>query len=278
MCQTHTKVHICIYVQPRVYPGAASLEVGVNVTHGYYCAYIFVSNDFNPITITVIQKLHKCLSDIPHTHTYWSLGIIPWKMIHDYLHWNFACYVCFLRLSKELQQKDKLIESLRSKLDQQQPRSDTPASSHAPSEATDQSDRTSFVSDDHGSTNEDLELCSELDAASECSQEGAARSATGSYAYVFCLCVFRLASHPTSFHPPSVSFSDSHSHRGQASLHPSNAPSITSSHSRQSSSICPSMHCTPHRPMETQAQTGIVGRDQGDQITDYLQFIQMSLF
>nr|XP_055043039.1 myomegalin isoform X1 [Misgurnus anguillicaudatus] len=132
-----------------------------------------------------------------------------------------------IRLSKELQQKDKLIESLRSKLDQQQPRSDTPASSNALSEPGDQSDRTSFVSDDHGSTNEDLELCSELDAASEYGQEGATRSAT-----------------------------DSHSHRGTASLHPSNAPSITSSHSHQSSNTCPSMHCTTHRPMETQAQTG----------------------
>ncbi|XP_056619879.1 myomegalin isoform X3 [Triplophysa dalaica] len=133
-----------------------------------------------------------------------------------------------IRLSKELQQKDKLIESLRSNLDQQQPRSDTPVSSNALSEATDQSDRTSFVSDDHGSTNEDLELCSELDAASEYGQEGSTGSAT-----------------------------DSRSHRGQASLQPSNAPSITSSHSRQSSSTCPSMHCTPHRPMETQAQTGL---------------------
>ncbi|XP_067240211.1 myomegalin isoform X1 [Chanodichthys erythropterus] len=133
-----------------------------------------------------------------------------------------------IRLSKELQQKDKLIESLRSKLDQQQPRSDTPTSSHALSVATDQSDRTSFVSDDHGSTNEDLELCSELDAASEYGQEEAARSAT-----------------------------DSHIHRGSASLHPSNPPSITSSHSHQSSNTCPSTHCTPHRPMETQAQTGL---------------------
>ncbi|XP_050993944.1 myomegalin isoform X8 [Labeo rohita] len=132
-----------------------------------------------------------------------------------------------IRLSKELQQKDKLIESLRSKLDQQQPRSDTPTSSHALSVATDQSDRTSFVSDDHGSTNEDLELCSELDAASEYGQEEAARSAT-----------------------------DSRDHRGPASLHPSNPPSITSSNSHQSSNTCPSMHCTPHRPMETQAQTG----------------------
>ncbi len=87
-------------------------------------------------------------------------------------------FLSVLRLSKELQQKDKLIESLHSKLDQQQ-RSDTPTSHHAFSVATDQSDRTSFVSDEHGSTNEDLELCSELDAASEYGQEEAARSATG---------------------------------------------------------------------------------------------------
>ncbi|XP_072537690.1 myomegalin isoform X2 [Salminus brasiliensis] len=89
-----------------------------------------------------------------------------------------------IRLSKELQQKDKLIESLRSKLDQQQlqqhPRPDTPASSHALSEATDQSEHTSFISDEQGSTNEDLELCSELDAASEFSQvEAAERNPAG---------------------------------------------------------------------------------------------------
>ncbi|XP_056337192.1 myomegalin isoform X5 [Danio aesculapii] len=133
-----------------------------------------------------------------------------------------------IRLSKELQQKDKLIESLRSKLDQQRLRSDTPTSSHAFSVATDQSDRTSFVSDDHGSTNEDLELCSELDAASEYGQEEAARSAT-----------------------------DPRNNRGSALSHPSNPPSITSSHSHQSSNTCPSMHCTPHRPLETQEQTGL---------------------
>uniref|UniRef100_A0A8C1K416 Uncharacterized protein n=1 Tax=Cyprinus carpio TaxID=7962 RepID=A0A8C1K416_CYPCA len=125
-----------------------------------------------------------------------------------------------IRLSKELQQKDKLIESLRSKLDQQQ-RSDTPTSSHAFSVATDQSDRTSFVSDDHGSTNEDLELCSELDAASEYGQEEAARSAT-----------------------------DSRDHKGSASLHPSNPPSITSSHSHHSSSnTCPSYHGPQIKPL-----------------------------
>ncbi|XP_031663220.1 myomegalin isoform X5 [Oncorhynchus kisutch] len=71
-----------------------------------------------------------------------------------------------LRLSKELQQKDKIIESLHTKLQQ---RSDTPCSSHAHSETTDQSDRTSFVSDECR-TNEDLELCSDVDEASEYAQ------------------------------------------------------------------------------------------------------------
>ncbi|XP_075954462.1 myomegalin-like [Anarhichas minor] len=64
-----------------------------------------------------------------------------------------------LRLSKELQQKDKIIESLHSKLQQ---RPETPSSCHALSETTDQSDRTSLVSDEYR-TNEDLELCSDLD-------------------------------------------------------------------------------------------------------------------
>uniref|UniRef100_A0AAZ1X0E4 Myomegalin-like n=1 Tax=Oreochromis aureus TaxID=47969 RepID=A0AAZ1X0E4_OREAU len=64
-----------------------------------------------------------------------------------------------LRLSKELQQKDKIIESLHTKL---QHRPETPSSCHALSETTDQSDRTSLVSDEY-QTNEDLELCSDLD-------------------------------------------------------------------------------------------------------------------
>uniref|UniRef100_A0A3P8UIP4 Si:ch211-242b18.1 n=1 Tax=Cynoglossus semilaevis TaxID=244447 RepID=A0A3P8UIP4_CYNSE len=96
-----------------------------------------------------------------------------------------------IRLSKELQQKDKVIESLRAKLNQQHHhlhdqgsshRSDTPCSSHALSDATDQSDRISYISDERGSTNEDLELCSELDAANEISPEdtpGSSRVSTG---------------------------------------------------------------------------------------------------
>ncbi|XP_035025418.2 myomegalin isoform X3 [Hippoglossus stenolepis] len=65
-----------------------------------------------------------------------------------------------LRLSKELQQKDKIIESLHTKL---QERPETPSSCHALSETTDQSDRTSLASDECR-TNEDLELCSDLDS------------------------------------------------------------------------------------------------------------------
>ncbi|KAM8875635.1 myomegalin isoform 3-T3 [Spinachia spinachia] len=81
-----------------------------------------------------------------------------------------------IRLSKELQQKDKLIESLRTKLNQHHQhhlhqRSDTPCSGHALSDGTDQSDRISYVSDEHGSTNEDLDPCSDVDAASELCQK-----------------------------------------------------------------------------------------------------------
>ncbi|XP_029904757.1 myomegalin isoform X2 [Myripristis murdjan] len=94
-----------------------------------------------------------------------------------------------IRLSKELQQKDKVIESLRAKLNQHQShhhhqhhRSCTPCSSHALSETTDQSDRISYVSDEQGSTNEDLELCSDMEAASEFGQEetrASTRASTG---------------------------------------------------------------------------------------------------
>ncbi|XP_017573950.1 myomegalin isoform X1 [Pygocentrus nattereri] len=126
-----------------------------------------------------------------------------------------------IRLSKELQQKDKLIESLRSKLDQQQSRPDTPTSSHALSEATDQSEHTSFISDEQGSTNEDLELCSELDAASEFGQvEASERSTAGS-----------------------------HCKQGPAPSHTAISSSLTSSHGHQSTNSCPSMHCSPHRPV-----------------------------
>ncbi|KAL2089476.1 hypothetical protein ACEWY4_014164 [Coilia grayii] len=122
-----------------------------------------------------------------------------------------------IRLSKELQQKDKLIESLRSKLEQSRP--DTPVSSHA---LSDQSDRISFVSDEPGSTNEDLDLGSDVDTPSEFCHEGG--STTGPL------------SHRDVLRQPSV------------------PPSISSSH--HSSRSCPSMHCTPQRPTDNQSQTG----------------------
>ncbi|XP_078114414.1 myomegalin isoform X9 [Sander vitreus] len=146
------------------------------------------------------------------------------------------------KLSKELQQKDKIIESLRSKLNQQQHhhhphhhRSDTPCSSHALSDTTDQSDRISYVSDEHGSTNGELDLCSDVDAASELGQKDT-RSST------------RVG---TGSHSHSVSI---------MSRHPSVPPSITSSiHTAQSCLSCPSMHCpsSPHKPAaDMPSQTG----------------------
>ncbi|MBN3312100.1 MYOME protein, partial [Atractosteus spatula] len=134
------------------------------------------------------------------------------------------------KLSKELQQKDKIIDSLRSKLQQ---RSDTPSSSHALSETTDQSDRTSFVSDDHASTNEELELCSDMDAASEYTQEEA-----------------------TGRGSPGQAITDPHSHSGTPPQHPSVPSSTTASHGAQSSNNNPIIPCTQHKPMDlNQAQT-----------------------
>ncbi|KFV05063.1 Myomegalin, partial [Tauraco erythrolophus] len=65
-----------------------------------------------------------------------------------------------LRLSRELQEKDKVIESLEAKL---QERCESPGSSHPPSESSRSATSTSFVS-------EGLEPCSDGDVASECSQ------------------------------------------------------------------------------------------------------------
>lgn len=77
--------------------------------------------------------------------------------------------MCTCRLSKELQQKDKIIESLHTKL---QHRPETPSSCQALSETTDHSDRTSLVSD---RTNEDLELSSDLDAREYQDEHGLAQ-------------------------------------------------------------------------------------------------------
>nr|XP_046177996.1 myomegalin-like isoform X4 [Oncorhynchus gorbuscha] len=109
-----------------------------------------------------------------------------------------------LRLSKELQQKDKIIESLHTKLQQ---RPDTPSSSHALSETTDQSDRTSFVSDECR-TNEDLELCSDVDAGSEYAQEVKGQGAghgPGSTGFVVPHAKARATAPPTAHHQPDHS-------------------------------------------------------------------------
>ncbi|XP_068546398.1 myomegalin isoform X4 [Anas acuta] len=65
-----------------------------------------------------------------------------------------------LRLSRELQEKEKVIESLEAKL---QERCESPGSSRPPSESSRSATSASFVSDA-------LEPCSDGDAASECSQ------------------------------------------------------------------------------------------------------------
>ncbi|XP_034035238.1 myomegalin isoform X2 [Thalassophryne amazonica] len=137
-------------------------------------------------------------------------------------------------LSKELQQKDKVIESLRAKLNQHDDphRSDTPCSSHAFSAITDQSDRISYVSDEQGSTNENLELCSDVDGASELGQEETRLSARVS--------------------------TDCHAHCGTASCHASVPPSIASSRRSHSCFSCPSMHCCSHRHADVQSHTGFL--------------------
>ncbi|XP_065811624.1 myomegalin isoform X2 [Labrus bergylta] len=123
-----------------------------------------------------------------------------------------------IRLSKELQQKDKVIESLRAKLNQHHThhhphRSDTPCSGRALSDTTDQSDdRISYVSDERCSPNEDLELCSDVDAASELGQKETQTSLSSA----------RLSTAPVfTFQPP---LSSSHTQRVPLPLHPHPTP------------------------------------------------------
>ncbi|XP_039590510.1 myomegalin isoform X1 [Polypterus senegalus] len=135
-----------------------------------------------------------------------------------------------LRLSKELQQKDKIIESLHAKLQQ---RVDTPTSSRALSETTDHSDRTSFLSDDHASTNDDLDGCSDVDAASEYTQEGQV-----------CL------------ESPVQSCTDSHSHSGTMPQNSSISSSSTAPNGAQHKTD-PNMPCTkPDLSESSQAPKG----------------------
>lgn len=138
-------------------------------------------------------------------------------------------FLCAPRLSKELQHKDKIIESLHTKLNQ---RPETPSSCQALSETTDPSDRTSPVSDECR-TNEDLELCSDLDGR-EYQQEHRQQPGCGSErdgivtvdlcSPLPCGTFFAILSFPFSLVRPSV---------------PSVRPSIL-----KSSSSCPNMLCS----------------------------------
>lgn len=110
------------------------------------------------------------------------------------------------RLSKELQHKDKIIESLHTKLQQ---RPDTPSSCQALSETTDQSDRTSLVSDEYR-TNEDVDLSSDLDAREFQGEQQLQQSGRGSErdGIVELLLEILLSSctSPLSFHSPLLQF------------------------------------------------------------------------
>ncbi|XP_060686314.1 myomegalin isoform X3 [Hemiscyllium ocellatum] len=78
-----------------------------------------------------------------------------------------------VRLNKELQQKNKLIESLNCKL---QSRADTPSSSHVLSDS-EQSDRASLASEEQDSTNDDLQVFHyEVDSSSEYSHNDQQRA------------------------------------------------------------------------------------------------------
>ncbi|KAF6721984.1 Myomegalin [Oryzias melastigma] len=70
------------------------------------------------------------------------------------------CFFCVYLGQAEVRncsRRTRSSSTLRAKLNQHH-RSDTPCSSHALSDITDQSDRISYVSDEHGSTNEELDL------------------------------------------------------------------------------------------------------------------------
>ncbi|XP_018608939.2 myomegalin-like isoform X2 [Scleropages formosus] len=134
-----------------------------------------------------------------------------------------------LRLRKELQQKDEIIESLHTKLQ----RAETPLSCRDPSETTDHSDGTSFMSDERGSVNEDPELSSDVDLTSEYGQEEQSRR-------------------PQPKQTSTESLPQDHPTQSSA------IPSPTSlSRDTQSYSNCPSMPSTPHISMDNQVQKGL---------------------
>ncbi|XP_019738190.1 myomegalin isoform X2 [Hippocampus comes] len=133
-------------------------------------------------------------------------------------------------LSKELQLRDKVIESLHAQLNQpihNHPlhRSNTPCSCHALSDTTDELDQIFFVSDGDGSTENNPELCFDADTPSDptpVSIDFHSQSST--------------ISDNLSFSPASPSFDKMHSGVGTPSLQFSSSS---------------------HRTEDTQSQTGI---------------------
>ncbi|XP_030063450.1 myomegalin isoform X2 [Microcaecilia unicolor] len=151
-----------------------------------------------------------------------------------------------LRLSKELQQKDKIIEDLQAKL--QEP-SMTPSSSRAISES-DQSDRTSFVSDDQVSTNDDLDVCSDVDTGSEYTryEQESIRNSTHSASDL----ISSSAAFPSKPSPAIISHelqtqSNSHTSLPSSHSHPTDAScaNVASSHPHPTDTIS-TPSCHPH--------------------------------
>ncbi|XP_044528468.1 myomegalin-like isoform X3 [Gracilinanus agilis] len=132
-----------------------------------------------------------------------------------------------LRLSKELQEKEKVIEALQDKLNA---RSLTPSSSHALSDSHRSPSSTSFLS-------EDMEASSDMDAASEYTQ------------YEDDCAVKASPNLPDSIH-----------HSGKSAAPSSNPSSTTTSHGakKESSSIPATMPSSQKPPKEaSQAHTGL---------------------
>nr|XP_033772387.1 myomegalin isoform X3 [Geotrypetes seraphini] len=187
-----------------------------------------------------------------------------------------------LRLSKELQQKDKIIEDLQAKL---QAPSMTPSSSRAISES-DQSDRISFVSDDQVSTNDDIDVCSDVDTGSEYTryeQESIRNSTHSASDLISSSAAFpskpssAIISHElqTNSH---ASLPSSHSHLTDASCtnvasshsHPTDASSVStpSCHPHPTVMSCTSAPSSHHSMENNQPQKGLYFHPMPTSISD----------
>ncbi|XP_029474121.1 myomegalin isoform X3 [Rhinatrema bivittatum] len=157
-----------------------------------------------------------------------------------------------LRLSKELQQKDKIIEDLQAKL---QVPSMTSSSSRAISES-DPSDHTSFVSDDQVSTNDDLDMCSDVDTGSEYTryeQESIRNSSHSAADLITNSAAF--PSKPSSAIKSHESQTQSNSHACVSSSHPhptdTSCANATSPHPLPVDKSCASVPSSHPHPTDT---------------------------